>query len=126
MYGNRHMQSYDSLARGGSLYPLTAGARGKYGGKRKSTPWAKYVVQGGQNGGGFLQPVISVRDAYRTMFRQYPDVVSVEQMSEMLGVSSKTGYRLLRENSIAHFRVGRSYRIPKLHTLSYLQVISGS
>ena len=32
VYGNRHMQSYDSLARGGSLYPLTAGARGKYGG----------------------------------------------------------------------------------------------
>ena len=118
--------SYDSLARGGSLYPLTAGARGKYGGKLKSPPWAKYVIQGGQNGGGFLQPVISVRDAYRTMFRQYPDVVSVEQMSEMLGVSSKTGYRLLRENSIAHFRVGRSYRIPKLHILSYLQVISGS
>ena len=29
--------SYDSLARGGSLYPLTAGARGKYGGKIKLT-----------------------------------------------------------------------------------------
>ena len=68
----------------------------------------------------------AIANAYRTMFRQYPDVVSVEQMSEMLGVSSKTGYRLLRENSIAHFRVGRSYRIPKLHILSYLQVISGS
>ena len=28
--------SYDSRASGGSLYPLTAGARGKYGGKCKA------------------------------------------------------------------------------------------
>ena len=40
--------SYDSRASGGSLYLLTAGARGKYGGKLKSPPWAKYVVQGGK------------------------------------------------------------------------------
>ena len=35
VYGNRHTQSYDSRASGGSLYPL-AGARGKYGGKCKA------------------------------------------------------------------------------------------
>lgn len=118
--------SYDSRASGGSLYPLTAGARGKIRRETQKPSLGEVCRPRRENGGGFLQPVISVRDAYRTMFRQYPDVVSVEQMSEMLGVSSKTGYRLLRENSIAHFRVGRSYRIPKLHILSYLQVISGS
>ena len=33
VHGKRHTQSYDSRASGGSLYPLTAGTRGKYGGQ---------------------------------------------------------------------------------------------
>ena len=66
------------------------------------------------------------KDAYRVMFRDYPDVVSVEQMSEMLGISTKTAYRLLKDNEIKHFRVGRTYKIPKLHILSYLQLIQRS
>ena len=35
------------------------------------------------------------REAYRVMFRDYPDVVTVEQMSRMLGISGKTAYALL-------------------------------
>ena len=63
------------------------------------------------------------REAYRAMFRDYPDVVTVEQMSRMLGISDKTSYALLRDNKIEHFKVGRTYRIPKMHILSYLNVI---
>lgn len=43
-------------------------------------------------------------DTYRVMFKDYPDVVTVEQMSKMLGISMKTAYILLRENKILHFR----------------------
>ena len=57
------------------------------------------------------------------MFRDYPDVVTVEQMSQMLGISDKTAYALLRDNKIEHFKVGRTYKIPKIHILSYLKVI---
>ena len=57
------------------------------------------------------------------MFRDYPDVVTVEQMSKMLGISDKTAYALLRDNKIEHFKVGRTYKIPKIHILSYLKVI---
>jgi len=57
------------------------------------------------------------------MFRDYPDVVTVEQMSRMLGISDKTAYALLRDNKIEHFKVGRTYKIPKIHILSYLKVI---
>lgn len=32
--------------------------------------------------------------------KEYPDVVTADQMSEMLRISSKTAYRILRENSI--------------------------
>ncbi len=67
---------------------------------------------------------ITGREAYRIMFRDYPDVVNVNQMSKMLGISDKTAYALLRDNKIEHFKVGRTYKIPKIHILSYLRVIS--
>lgn len=70
-----------------------------------------------------MNPTLTKRDAYRVLFRDYPYVVSVEQMSEMLGICQKSAYRLLHENKIAHFRVGRTYKIPKLHIFVYLNVI---
>ena len=40
---------------------------------------------------------ISQRDAYKLMLKDYPDVMSIEQMCEILSISTKTGYRILRE-----------------------------
>ena len=65
---------------------------------------------------------LSQKDVYTMMFREYPDIVTVSQMSEMLGISEKSAYRLLKENCIEHFRIGRTYKIPKLHIFSYLRV----
>lgn len=70
-----------------------------------------------------MSAAMTGREAYRVMFRDYPDVVTVEQMSRMLGISGKTAYALLRDNKIEHFKVGRTYKIPKIHILSYLKVI---
>ena len=69
-----------------------------------------------ENDGGLLSP----RDAYRLMLKDYPDVMDIGQMCEALGVSTKTGYALLKKGSIQHLKVGRSYRIPKAHLLTYL------
>lgn len=68
------------------------------------------------------QPTISSRDAYRMMLKEYPDVMNIEQMCEILGVSKKTGYALLREKKIECLKVGRSYRIPKAHIFAYLKI----
>lgn len=57
------------------------------------------------------------------MFKNYPDVVTVEQMSEMLGISTKTAYKLLKENKIKHFMIGRIYKIPKYYILTYLEIL---
>lgn len=65
---------------------------------------------------------LSQKDVYTIMFREYPDVVTVSQMSQMLGISEKSAYRLLKENCIEHFKIGRIYKIPKLHIFSYLRV----
>lgn len=66
-------------------------------------------------------------EAYKMMFRQYPDVVNVEQMCEMLGgISTKTGYHILKENRIKYFMIGRTYKIPKLCIFEYLGVIKNN
>lgn len=63
---------------------------------------------------------LNPRDAYRMMLRDYPDVLNIDQMCEVLSVSTKTGYALLKKGSVQHLKVGRSYRIPKAHLLTYL------
>ncbi len=59
------------------------------------------------------------------IFRKYPDVVDVPQLCEMLGgsrpVSKKTAYRMLNAGKIKAFRIGRSYRIPKVNVIRFLQ-----
>lgn len=61
----------------------------------------------------------------REIFRKYPDVVDVPQLCEMLGgsrpVSKKTAYRMLNAGKIKAFRIGRSYRIPKMNVIRFLQ-----
>lgn len=49
---------------------------------------------------------ISQRDAYKLMLKDYPDVMSIEQMCEILSISTKTGYRILREGKICCLKVG--------------------
>ena len=63
---------------------------------------------------------LSNKDAYRLMLKEYPDVLNIEQMCEVLGISKKTGYKLLQSNTITSMKVGRTYRIPKIHLIAYL------
>lgn len=65
---------------------------------------------------------MSFGEVYDRVLREYPDILTVEEMSQVLGISTKTGYRLIRENKIEHLKVGRSYRIPKAHLLAYLRL----
>ena len=53
-------------------------------------------------------------ERYLTMFKDYPDVVTVEHLQEMLGICRKNAYLLVKQNKIHSARVGRSYKIPKL------------
>ena len=54
------------------------------------------------------------------MFKDYPDVVTVEHLQEMLGICRKNAYLLVKQNKIHSARVGRSYKIPKLCVVEYL------
>ncbi len=64
---------------------------------------------------------------FENIFTTYPDIVNVEQMCEMLGgICTKTGCKLLKENKIEHFKISRKYYIPKIHILTYLNLINQS
>ena len=65
----------------------------------------------------------TMKDACSVMLREYPDVMNIEQMSQALGVSTKTGYGLLKSGKVACLKVGRAYRIPKVHLLTYMKVM---
>ena len=58
---------------------------------------------------------------YSVMFTNYPDVVNIEQLCEMLGgPSTKSVYRLLKSGEIKSFWIGKRYRIPKVFVIEYL------
>ena len=67
---------------------------------------------------------MSFSDVYKAVLKEYPDIMTVDEVSKALGVSDKTVYRLLRENKIEHIVMGRKYRIPKAHLFSYLRLYS--
>lgn len=61
----------------------------------------------------------------QVMFREYPDVVDIDDLCKMLGgISKKLAYRLLADQEIRSVRIGRSYKIPKVSVIEYLTQIS--
>ena len=56
----------------------------------------------------------------RKMLANLPDVMDVPQMSDFLGISTKTGYKLLKDGTISHLKIGRFVKVPKIHLVTYL------
>ena len=54
--------------------------------------------------------------------RDYPDVLTVEQVSELLGVCTKTVYSMIRRGELKKQNVGRLFRIPKSYVMEYLGI----
>lgn len=69
---------------------------------------------------------LTAREIYQSLLNDYPDILDVSQVSSILGVSSKTVYRLLNEGALSSLKVGRAFKIPKLYVLQYIKVLSQS
>lgn len=54
------------------------------------------------------------------MFDAYDDVVPVEDLMEMLDIGRNKAYELLKSGQIKCFKVGKSYRIPKICIQNYV------
>jgi excisionase family DNA binding protein len=61
----------------------------------------------------------NIKQMYRLLFREYPDVLDVEQVGKILNVSRKTVYRLLKSGALSKIKVGREYRVPKIMLTQY-------
>jgi excisionase family DNA binding protein len=65
---------------------------------------------------------INAHDIYRAVFKEYPDVLNVKQVSALLGVSAKVVYRALNNGSLASLKIGREFRIPKITLMKYVKL----
>ena len=63
-----------------------------------------------------------MKNTNKSIFENYPDVVTVEQLASMLVISTKTAYKLVKEKHIKSVCIGRIYKIPKIYVLEYLQI----
>ena len=59
-------------------------------------------------------------DVYRTMFADYPDIVGVDQLCEMLDLKYKTVCKFVREGKIPRMPDGRKIRVAKIEVINYV------
>lgn len=58
---------------------------------------------------------------YNKLLSGYPEVMNIDQLCEALGgISTRTGYKLLKEGKIKSSKVGREYRIIKTYVTDFL------
>ena len=61
-----------------------------------------------------------IREMYKLMFAEYPDIVTVKDLQTMLGISRHAAYDLLGEGEISCIRLGNAYKIPKINVIDYV------
>ena len=59
-------------------------------------------------------------DVYHTMFADYPDIVGVDQLCEMLNLKYKTVCKFVREGKIPRMPDGRKIRVTKIEVINYV------
>ena len=55
------------------------------------------------------------------MFHEYPEIMTVKQLAEALGVGRNTAYELIHSRVIGSKRIGRKIIIPKSCVIDYVQ-----
>lgn len=55
------------------------------------------------------------------IFKNYPDIVTPEQVMEMLGIGKNTVYHLLNSGEIKSVRIGKRHKIPRVYIIDYIQ-----
>jgi len=61
-----------------------------------------------------------LRELYQMMFLEYPDIVTVKELREMLGISRKLAYKLIDYGYIHAVKIGTTLKIPKISVINYV------
>ena len=54
------------------------------------------------------------------LFERYPDVMTVHQAREALGVGRTGVYKLIDQGMLKCFKIGNAYKIPKTALIEYI------
>ena len=55
-----------------------------------------------------------------TMFNKYNDILTVDELCEVLNIGKNTAYKLLKNGDIKSIKIGRIYKIPKKNVKKYM------
>lgn len=61
-----------------------------------------------------------LKELYKMMFPDYPDIVTVAQLQQMLGVSRHLAYDLINNGYISGIKIGNAFKIPKVNVINYV------
>ena len=55
------------------------------------------------------------------ILKEFDDVLTFTEFKQVLKLGRNKAYELLQNNIISSIRIGKSYRIPKINVINYLQ-----
>lgn len=61
-----------------------------------------------------------LKELYKMMFPDYPDIVTVKQLREMLGISRQLAYDLISDGELQAIKIGTSFKIPKVSVINFV------
>ncbi len=61
-----------------------------------------------------------LKELYEMMFPVYPEIVTVRQLQEMLGISRHLAYDLINGDEVRAVKIGNSFKIPKVSVINYV------
>jgi len=54
------------------------------------------------------------------MFRNYPDILTVEEVCSALNIGKNTAYQLIKNGDLKSIRIGKVHKIPKIWLIEYV------
>ena len=61
-----------------------------------------------------------LKELYQMMFPEYPDIVTVHQLREMLGISRQLAYDLINAGELQAIKLVNSFQLPKVSVLNFV------
>ena len=55
------------------------------------------------------------------MFKEYPDILTVSQVAQALGIGRKAAYALVNDKKLGAVRVGRTIKVPKFSLEEFIR-----
>ena len=60
---------------------------------------------------------------YNDIFKDYPDVVTIKDLQNMLHIGRNTAYGILQDGAMKTVKIGKRYIIPKKSVIEFLNGI---